>query len=91
MTWEELCEKAKELDWYSVKPEKEEVDIKCINKDYQYFQFKYDEFLCHEDIPLRFYKNGLIFFDDNDIDKFPHLIQSGRTYDQLYQIMLALR
>ena len=64
MTWEELCEKAREKG--------AEVYLNAI-----YFGY------------IKFDKDGSIWFDDDCGGSYrPY---TGRTYDQMYQIMEALR
>jgi len=88
MIWTELVDKAERYGWYLVEPKKEEVDLTCDGHEYKYFQLKYEPFLCHENCPIRFYRHHKsMFYDDNDVDTFPKLIQVGIRFDDMLEIM----
>lgn len=59
MTWEELCEKAKDMGYSRMNG------------------------LMHPDKVVLFFKDGVISIGEE--------VFTGRTYDQMYQIMEALR
>lgn len=89
--WQEFVKEAEEYGWYLVTPDKKEVDIKCKGKEYDYFPFKYDEFIAHDDFPLRYYKRkGVLFCDTNDIDAFPIVIDCEISIERMMMIIKAL-
>lgn len=75
MTWEELCEKAKEMGYWEFY---DDGDIPYFDGDGSYF--------------LRNLKGDLYFCKDGTIDCGGcDILAENRTYEQMYQIMEALR
>lgn len=73
MTWEELKEKAKELEF----------EISYYLKDYDGVEKEVEYVYCNDYIYLE---------EDGDITtRMDDIVAENRTYDQMYQIMLALR
>lgn len=76
MTWEELCEKAKEMGLFVSEDNSMEP---------AYIRFG----------DLLFTQKGQIILSDTDYDLdlccVNHLVRNDRTYDQMYQIMEALK
>lgn len=88
MTWEELVKQSIHYGWYLVEPKKEDVDLVCDGHEYKNFQLKYEPFLCHENSPIRFYKQyNSMFYDDNDVDMFPKLIQNEIKFEDMLELM----
>ena len=75
MTWEELKEKAKELGYYEVY---DDGDVPYFDGDSSYL--------------LVNNKNDISFIKDGTIEAgCGYIISEDRTYEQMYQIMLALK
>lgn len=77
MTWEELKEKAKELGYYELY---DDGDVPYFDGDGSYLLINSNS------------KNIIRFFKDRIIeDEWGYIISEDRTYEQMYQIMLALK
>lgn len=77
MDWEELKKKAEELGYYELY---DDGDVSYFNGDGSYLLINRD--MKYE---VHFYKDGVIENGWGDI------IAEDRTYEQMYQIMLALQ
>ena len=88
--WQEFVKEAEEYGWYLVTPNKKQVDIRCKGKEYDHFPFKYDEFITHDDFPLRYYKRkGVLFCNTNDIDAFPIVIDCEISMERMMMIIMS--
>lgn len=76
MTWEELCEKAKEIGYVEVEK----------------FPYEKPQMaIVNEDVEVAFYRDGTVECDVYNDDCCGKPFTNDRTPDQMYQIMEALR
>ena len=92
MTWEEFVKESEKYGWYLIEPNKEEVELVCKGFEYQLFPLKDKEYVTHEDLPLRYYRNyNALFYDINDVTQLPRLIEMNISFEKMLLIMKGLK
>lgn len=92
MNWEEFVKESEKYGWYLIEPKKEDVELVCKGFEYQLFPLKCKEFVTHEDLPLRYYRNyNALFYDSNDVTQLPRLIEMNISFEKMLLIMKGLK